>query len=296
MKKKIKGIILAGGYGTRLFPLTKGTSKQLLPVYDKPMIYYPLSVLMITGIKEILLISTPKDIIRFKDLLGNGNHIGLKISYAVQDEPKGIAEAFIIGKEFIKNDNVCLILGDNLFHGKNLELLLASARKILQNDNKSSIFGYHVNNPQDFGIIQFNSQGSILKIIEKPKNPKSDLAVVGLYFYTNDVVEIVKKIKPSLRNELEITDINNYYLQINRLNVIKLKKDFSWLDTGTFDALIKASEYIKNVENKTGIKVACLEEIAFELGLINSNQLNDIGISMGQSSYGQYLINKLKNI
>ena len=251
---------------------------------------------MITGIKEILLISTPKDIIRFKDLLGNGNHIGLKISYAVQDEPKGIAEAFIIGKEFIKNDNVCLILGDNLFHGKNLELLLASARKILQNDNKSSIFGYHVNNPQDFGIIQFNSQGSILKIIEKPKNPKSDLAVVGLYFYTNDVVEIVKKIKPSLRNELEITDINNYYLQINRLNVIKLKKDFSWLDTGTFDALIKASEYIKNVENKTGIKVACLEEIAFELGLINSNQLNDIGISMGQSSYGQYLINKLKNI
>ena len=295
MEKKIKGIILAGGYGTRLFPLTKGTSKQLLPVYDKPMIYYPLSVLMNSDITEILIISTPKDIMRFKDLFGSGKQIGLEISYAVQNKPNGIAEAFIIGEKFIGNDNVCLILGDNIFHGKNFNLILNSAKDSLQNDNKPSIFGFMVENPQDFGIIEFNSKRKIIKIIEKPIKSNSKYAVVGLYFYTNDVLKIVKGIKPSLRGELEITDINNYYLHNHTLNVIKLNKSFSWLDTGTFDSLIKASEYMKNIEIVTGEKVACVEQVAYEKGFIDLKQLKFIANSMKNSSYGKYLTDKINN-
>jgi glucose-1-phosphate thymidylyltransferase len=294
--KKIKGIILAGGHGTRLFPLTKGTSKQLIPVYDKPMIYYPLSVLMDTEIYDILIISTPNDTKRFEDLFGNGNEIGLNISYAIQNEPRGIAEAFIIGKEFIGNDHVCLILGDNIFHGNNFKFILKSAKNKLIEKNICSIFGYQVNNPSNFGVIEIDSFNNIISIEEKPIKPKSNHAVVGLYFYTNDVVDVVKQITPSLRQELEITDINEYYLSMDKLECIELDKSFSWLDTGTFDSLIEASEYMKNVEISTGSKVGCIEEIAFENKLINLKQLKTIANSMIQSSYGKYLLNKVNNL
>ena len=283
-----KGIILAGGYGTRLYPLTYGTSKQLLPVYDKPMIYYSLSTLMNAGIKDIMIISTPNDLPRFKDLFKDGKHIGLNISYAHQKKPNGIAESLIIGADFIGNDNICLILGDNIFHGNNFISLLDKARLNLE-DNCSTIFGVEVDNPNDFGVIEFDSQNKVHNIIEKPDNALSNIIVSGLYYYTNNVVKIAKKLKPSPRGELEITDINNHYLSQNKLRLVKLDSETSWIDTGTYDSLIQASEYFQNYENKTAKKIACIEEIAFNLGYIDKTKLISIANSMKNSNYGKYL-------
>lgn len=284
-----KGIILAGGYGSRLYPLTYATSKQLLPVYDKPLIYYPLSTLMHAGIKDILIISTKEDLPRFKNLLNNGRQIGLNISYIDQNKPNGIAESFIIGSEFIGKDNVCLILGDNIFHGNEFVSFLDKARINIQNNN-STIFGVNVNNPNQFGVIEFDSQNRILNIIEKPDNTLSNMIVSGLYYYTNDVVNIAKKLKPSSRGELEITDINNYYLSQNKLRLIKLNSKISWIDTGTYDSLIKASKYFQDYEDKTGKKVACIEEIALNYGYIDKIELMNIANSMKKSNYGKYLL------
>ena len=295
MKKKIKGIILAGGKGTRLFPLTKGTSKQLLPVYDKPMIYYPLSVLMDAGIREILIISTSKDLNSFKDLFGDGKEIGLSIQYSAQQNPNGIAEAFIIGEKFIMNDNVCLILGDNIFHGKKLNSVLNQAVENITKKNISTIFGFKVNNPIDFGVLEFDKNDKVISIEEKPLIPKSNYAVVGMYFYTNDIIKIAKHIKPSKRNELEITDINNMYIYSNNLEVIKLDKSFSWLDTGTFDSLVEATEFVKMMESKNENKIGCIEQIAYEKGYINLSELKYLAKSMENSSYGRYLFAKYKS-
>ena len=264
-----KGIILAGGYGTRLYPLTYGTSKQLLPVYDKPMIYYSLSTLMNAGIKDIMIISTPNDLPRFNDLFKDGKHIGLNISYAQQKKPNGIAESLIIASDFIGKDNVCLILGDNIFHGNNFISLLDKARLNLEN-NYSTIFGVEVDNPNDFGVIEFDSQNRIYNIIEKPDNASSNIIVSGLYYYTNDVIKIAMNLKRSPRGELEITDINNHYLSQNKLRLVKLDSETSWIDTGTYDSLIQASKYFQDYENKTAKKVACIEEIAFDMGYIDN--------------------------
>ena len=290
--KRIKGIILAGGNGSRLFPLTFGTSKQLLPVYDKPMIYYPLSTLLYAGIKDILIISTPKDLPRYKDLLRDGKHLGLSISFKEQKIPLGIAEAFLIGKDFIGNNDVCLILGDNIFHGKDFVKLLIKARDNLFK-NYSTIFGVKVNNPNDFGVIELDSSSNPLKIIEKPKFPKSKLIVSGLYFYTNDVVEKAKKLKPSKRNELEISDLNNLFINNKMLKLIQLDSNFSWLDTGTYDSLIKASKYFQNLENQTGKKYACIEEIVYDLGYISKLQFQKNHEMISNSSYGDYLKKKI---
>jgi len=292
--KKIKGIILAGGYGSRLYPLTLGTSKQLLPVYDKPMIYYPLSTLMHAGIKDILIISTNKDLPRFKDLLKDGKQIGLNISYKQQDNPNGIAESLIIGSDFIGNDNICLILGDNIFHGNNFISLLDNARLNLES-NYSTIFGVNVDNPNDFGVIELDSENKIHNIVEKPDNTLSKLIVSGLYYYTNEAVKIAMNLKPSLRGELEITDINNYYLSQNKLRLVKLDSETSWIDTGTYDSLIKASKYFQNYENKTAKKVACIEEIALNMGYIDSAKLKSIANSMKNSNYGKYLLKLILN-
>jgi glucose-1-phosphate thymidylyltransferase len=292
--KLIKGIILAGGYGSRLYPLTFGTSKQLLPVYDRPMIYYPLSTLMNAGIKDILIISTNKDLPRFRDLLMDGRHIGLNITYKVQDEPRGIAESFIIASDFIGDCNVCLILGDNIFHGKNFNILLDRAKKNLDN-NYSTIFGVEVNNPNEFGVIEFDSNNEIKNIVEKPDEIESNLIVSGLYFYTNDVVTITNKLKPSSRGELEITDINNQYLALNKLKLVNLDSEISWIDTGTYDSLIEASRYFQNFENKTAEKVACIEEIALNLGYIDKSQFVKIANSMNNSNYGKYLLKRTGN-
>ena len=291
--KKIKGIILAGGYGSRLYPLTFATSKQLIPVYDKPMIYYPLSTLMQAGIRDILIISTEKDIPRFKDLLKDGNNIGLNISYKEQISPKGIAEAFIIANEFIAEENVCLILGDNIFHGNNFEKYLNKAKENLEKDY-STIMGVNVNIPNDFGVIEFDKDFNIKEILEKPKITKSKTVVSGLYFYTNDVKKIAKDLKPSKRGELEITDINNHYLKKSKLKLINLRSDISWIDTGTYDSLIEASKYFQNYESLTGKKVGCIEEIALELNYIDNNQVLKIANLMSKSSYGDYLKNLLK--
>jgi len=284
-----KGIILAGGYGTRLYPLTYGTSKQLLPVYDKPMIYYSLSTLMNAGIKDIMIISTPNDLPRFKNLFKDGKHIGLNISYAHQKTPNGIAESLIIGADFIGNDNICLILGDNIFHGNNFISLLDKARLNLEN-NYSTIFGVEVDNPNDFGVIEFDSENKIYNIVEKPDNALSKIIVSGLYYYTNDVIKIAKNLKPSLRGELEITDINNHYLSQNKLRLVKLDSETSWIDTGTYDSLIQASKYFQDYENKTAKKVACIEEIALRLGYIDKKKLICIANSMKNSNYGKYLL------
>ena len=289
-----KGIILAGGYGTRLYPLTYGTSKQLLPVYDKPMIYYSLSTLMNAGIKDIMIISTPNDLPRFKDLFKDGKHIGLNISYAHQKKPNGIAESLIIGADFIGNDNICLILGDNIFHGNNFISLLDKARLNLEN-NYSTIFGVEVDNPNDFGVIEFDSQNKIHNIVEKPDNASSKFIVSGLYYYTNDVVKIAMNLKPSPRGELEITDINNHYLSQNKLRLVKLDSETSWIDTGTYDSLIKASKYFQDYENKTAKKVACIEEIALSLRYIDKTKLISIANSMKNSSYGKYLLKIAQN-
>ena len=288
--KTTKGIILAGGNGSRLFPLTLGTSKQLLPVYDKPMIYYPLSVLMEAEIKDILIISSEEDLPKFKKLLGNGNFLGINISYAIQIKPNGIAESFVIGKEFINNDNVCLILGDNIFHGEGLISNINNAKKNLS-EGYSSIFGVSVNNPENFGVIEFDNNNHIKRIIEKPKNPKSNIIVSGLYFYTNDVVNYAKNLKKSTRGEKEITDVNNYFLSLNKLRLNMLSNDISWIDTGTYSSLIQASKYFENFENKTNMKVACIEEVAFKMGYINKFQLQKVAETMINSDYGKYLLN-----
>ena len=288
--KSIKGIILAGGTGSRLYPLTFGTSKQLLPVYDKPMIYYPLSVLMQAEIKDILIISSEHDLPKFKKLLGDGSTLGIKISYKVQFEPNGIAESFIIGEDFICDDNVCLILGDNIFHGDEFISNINSAKKDLSN-GYSSIFGVSAQNPESFGVIEFDDKNNIIDISEKPDFAKSNIIVSGLYFYTNDVVKFAKKLKPSERGEKEITDINNIYLSLKKLKLIRLKSNISWIDTGTYSSLIKASKYFENYENKTGKKAACIEEIAHKMGYIDISQLNKIANSMHNSEYGNYLLN-----
>jgi len=271
----IKGIILAGGYGKRLYPITKVISKQLLPVYNKPMIYYPLSTLMLSGIRDILIISTPYDIDNYKLLLGDGSNFGIKISYEIQDKPNGLAEAFIIGERFIGNDDVCLILGDNIFYGKSIPKVLKSTSSQLINNNESIIFGYYVKDPQRYGVVDFDSNLKVKSINEKPKNPKSNYAVVGLYFLKNDVINIAKECKPSDRGELEITSINNKYLDQGRLN-IKILDSIFWLDTGTHDALVEASNFIKTVENREGKRVSCLEEIAYKYKYINEKQLGKI--------------------
>ena len=289
----MKGIILAGGDGTRLYPLTKGISKQLLPVYDKPMIYYPLSVLMLAGIQDILIISTPKDLPNFKNLFGDGSQIGLKLSYKEQPSPDGLAQAFIIGEDFIENDDVCLVLGDNIFFGYGFSEILQNARKNVL-EGKSTIFSYYVNDPERYGVAEFDNAGNVTSIDEKPKNPASNYAVVGLYFYTNDVVQIAKKVTPSQRGELEITSINQSYLQQQCLKVEILGRGFTWLDTGTHDSLMEAGQFIETIEKRQGLKVACLEEIAYKMKYIDANKLKMLAEPLRKNAYGQYLINLIK--
>ena len=286
----MKGIILAGGSGTRLYPITKGVSKQLLPVYDKPMIYYPLSVLMLAGIQDILIISTPEDLPNFEKLLGNGSEIGLQLSYKEQPSPDGLAQAFVIGEEFIGTDDVCLVLGDNIFYGVGFSGMLQNAR-INVAEGKSTVFGYYVNDPERYGVAEFDTKGNVISIEEKPKDPKSNFAVVGLYFYTNDVVQIAKNIQPSERGELEITSVNQTYLQHKTLKVELLGRGFAWLDTGTHDSLMEAGQFIETIEKRQGLKVACLEEIAYRMKYINAEQVRKLAEPLKKNGYGQYLLN-----
>jgi glucose-1-phosphate thymidylyltransferase len=289
----MKGIILAGGSGTRLYPITKGVSKQLLPVYDKPMIYYPLSVLMLAGIKEILIISTPEDLPNFEKLLGDGNEIGISLTYKEQPSPDGLAQAFIIGAEFIGTDDVCLVLGDNIFYGYGFSGILQNARNNVA-EGKSTVFGYYVNDPERYGVAEYDKKGNVTSIEEKPSAPKSNFAVVGLYFYTNDVVEIAKKIKPSHRGELEITSVNQEYLKQQNLKVELLGRGFAWLDTGTHDSLMEAGQFIETIEKRQGLKVACLEEIAYNMKYIDKAQLNKLAEPLKKNGYGQYLLKLAK--
>ncbi|MDB2568548.1 glucose-1-phosphate thymidylyltransferase RfbA [Flavobacteriaceae bacterium] len=289
----MKGIILAGGSGTRLYPLTKGQSKQLLAIHDKPMIYYPLSVLMLAGIKDILLISTPSDLPNFKRLFENGNHIGLNISYAEQKNPNGIAEAFIIGENFIGNDNVCLILGDNIFYGGGFTKLLKKGLEKVNKSNDALVFGYYVSDAKRYGVVENDQNGNVISIEEKPQHPKSNYAVVGLYFYPNSVVEIAKKISPSNRGELEITSINQFYLKNKQLKVELLDDDFTWLDSGTHESMLEASNYIHTIEKRKGLKVACIEEIAYLLGYISKTDLMKIAEPIHNNPYGKYLMEKV---
>ena len=289
----MKGIVLAGGSGTRLYPITKGVSKQLLPVYDKPMIYYPLSVLMLAGIQEILIISTPEDLPNFEKLLGDGSEIGLKLSYKEQPSPDGLAQAFVIGEEFIGTDDVCLVLGDNIFYGVGFSGMLQNARKNVA-EGKSTVFGYYVNDPERYGVAEFDTKGNVISIEEKPKDPKSNFAVVGLYFYTNDVVQIAKNIQPSERGELEITSVNQTYLQHKTLKVELLGRGFAWLDTGTHDSLMEAGQFIETIEKRQGLKVACLEEIAYRMKYINAQQVRKLAEPLKKNGYGQYLLNMIK--
>ncbi|WP_158729294.1 MULTISPECIES: glucose-1-phosphate thymidylyltransferase RfbA [unclassified Flavobacterium] len=292
----MKGIILAGGSGTRLYPLTKSISKQLMPIYDKPMVYYPLSVLMLAGITEVLLISTPHDLPHFQNLLGDGSDFGITIQYAEQPSPDGLAQAFIIGADFIGTDSVCLILGDNIFYGHGLTALLQTAVANVTVDNKATVFGYYVQDPERYGVAEFDSTGTVVSIEEKPVVPKSNYAVVGLYFYPNSVVEIVKNIKPSDRGELEITTINQEYLALQNLKVELMGRGYAWLDTGTHESLLEASNFIQTIEKRQGLKVACLEEIAFEKGYISREKLLEQATPLSKNEYGQYLLRLAKRV
>jgi len=291
----MKGIILAGGSGTRLYPITKGVSKQLTPIYDKPMVYYPLSVLMLAGITEILVISTPHDLPQFKSLLGNGSDIGIKLSYAEQPSPDGLAQAFIIGEEFIGEDDVCLVLGDNIFHGHGLIELLEKSISNVKDLNKATVFGYYVKDPERYGVAEFDKEGNVLSLVEKPEKPKSNYAVVGLYFYPNSVVNIAKAIKPSDRGELEITTVNQTYLEQGSLMVELMGRGYAWLDTGTHESLLEASNFIQTIENRQGLKIACVEEIAFEKGYISKDDLLNLAEPLKKNQYGQYLIQRAEH-
>ncbi len=291
----MKGIILAGGSGTRLYPLTKGVSKQLMPIYDKPMIYYPLSVLMLAGIQEVLIISTPEDLPRFEQLLGDGSDIGMKFEYIIQPSPDGLAQAFILGKEFIGDDDACLILGDNIYYGHGLSEMLSSAVKNAAN-NKATVFGYHVHDPERYGVVDFDDTGKALSIEEKPVKPKSNYAVTGLYFYPNDVIKKAAEVVPSDRGELEITTVNQMYLFEGRLSVEVMGRGYAWLDTGTHESLLEASTFIETIENRQGLKVACIEEIAFEEGYITKEQLIELAQPLLKNQYGQYLLKRTEEL
>lgn len=286
----MKGIVLAGGSGTRLYPITKGISKQLIPIFDKPMIYYPVSVLMLAGIKEILIISTPHDLPGFKRLLGDGHDLGVKFSYVEQPSPDGLAQAFILGEDFIGDDSACLVLGDNIFYGSGFTALLKQSLEDAEQKDKATVFGYYVNDPERYGVVEFDGQGKCLSIEEKPAHPKSNYAVVGLYFYPNAVIDIAKKIKPSERGELEITTVNQIFLERQQLQVKTLQRGFAWLDTGTHDSLSEASTFIEVIEKRQGLKVACLEEIAFKQGWIDAEQLKKLAEPMLKNNYGKYLL------
>ena len=288
----MKGIILAGGSGTRLYPVTKGISKQLAPIYDKPMVYYPLSILMLAGIKEVLIISTPNDLPRFQELLGDGSDIGMNFSYVVQPSPDGLAQAFILGENFLDGDDACLILGDNIFYGVGIRELLVNSIKNAQERNAATVFGYRVNDPERYGVAEFDSEGKVISIEEKPKNPKSNYAVVGLYFYPNDVVKKAKKITPSARGELEITTLNQDYLKEERLKVELMGRGYAWLDTGTHESMLEAATFIQTIERRQGLKVACIEEIAYEMGYISKEKLIELAQPLKKNQYGQYLLKR----
>ncbi len=290
----MKGIILAGGSGTRLYPITKGVSKQLLPIYDKPMIYYPLSVLMLAGIQEILIISTPEDLPNFIKLLGTGEDLGLQLSYKEQPSPDGLAQAFIIGEDFIGDDSVCMVLGDNIFYGQGFTQLLSQARQNVEQKGDSTVFGYYVNDPERYGVAGFDAEGNVTSIIEKPENPLSNYAVIGLYFYTNDVIQVAKGMKPSERGELEITSVNQHYLDKGKLKVELMGRGYAWLDTGTHKSLLDASQFIETVETRQGLKIACLEEIAYKMGYITAEQLEKLAEPLSKSGYGEYLLKLIK--
>ncbi len=290
----MKGIVLAGGSGTRLYPITKGVSKQLLPIYDKPMVYYPISVLLLAGIRDILIISTPDDLPGFRRLLGNGSDYGINFEYAEQPSPDGLAQAFIIGEKFIGNDSVCLVLGDNIFYGQSFSNMLMDAVKTAETNAKATVFGYWVNDPERYGVAEFDKGGKVLSIEEKPKEPKSNYAVVGLYFYPNKVVDVAKRIKPSARGELEITTVNQEFLKDEELKVQLLGRGFAWLDTGTHDSLSDASNFVEVIEKRQGLKIACLEEIAFSNGWISAGKLEELAQPMIKNQYGQYLLNLIK--
>jgi glucose-1-phosphate thymidylyltransferase len=291
----MKGIVLAGGSGTRLYPITQTVSKQLLPIYDKPMVYYPISVLMLAGIRDILIISTPHDTPRFQELLGDGTRFGVNFQYKVQPSPDGLAQAFILGEDFIGNDDVCMVLGDNIFYGYGLSGMLQRSVQTVEEKQRSVVFGYYVNDPERYGVVEFNKDGNVLSLEEKPEKPKSNYAVVGLYFYTNDVVQVAKNVKPSARGELEITTVNQEYLKKGMLDVELMGRGFAWLDTGTHKSMLEASQFIETIEERQGLKVACLEEIAYNKGYITAEQVAELAKPMAKNQYGQYLQKLIAN-